>query len=418
MFPQVWSHADKLEIFARRVSTGAVWAVLVAIPLVLFVSAEAVRHERWAGYRGLEYWQSLGTAGPAGAFGTGRSAGMVIQTQMRDEGDSYFVRKGRWKPRRRRLQVRRKKLETGTPRASRKPAPGSAPAATSLFGNLSRTGLLTTRPARTLLTPATTRRESSANRAGSGRYRTVCVRLCDGYFWPVSFSTSAANLAGDAGVCRASCGSPARLYYYENPGSDISTMVDLKGRSYDDLANAWRYRAEYVPSCKCQPHPWEQASLARHRKYAVLKKQGRLKRYLKRLARVTRKVRRRARKHRVAVWTPRNSNRSSGYRRGRDGRVYFNVGSIGGTGRTTAPRKPRTATGRAATARTSPKYVRKAPARAPKKTKAWNKNWQAMRVTARKSRRGVVRTAHVRRPPSRSRKRRKAWHKQVFSAER
>src|SRR5262249_36010303 len=39
----------------------------------------------------------------------------------------------------------------------------------------------------------------------SGTYRTVCVRTCDGGYFPVSFATSPARFADDEKVCRAQC---------------------------------------------------------------------------------------------------------------------------------------------------------------------------------------------------------------------
>ena len=41
------------------------------------------------------------------------------------------------------------------------------------------------------------------------------------------------------------------------------------GRPYRQLKTAFLYRTEYVSSCTCQPQPWDQASLDRHRLYAL-----------------------------------------------------------------------------------------------------------------------------------------------------
>jgi hypothetical protein len=51
----------------------------------------------------------------------------------------------------------------------------------------------------------------------NGRYRSVCVRTCDGFFFPVSYQTYANRLAQDATVCQSSCAAPAELYVYRNP---------------------------------------------------------------------------------------------------------------------------------------------------------------------------------------------------------
>ena len=103
-----------------------------------------------------------------------------------------------------------------------------------------------------------------------GNYRTICVRLCDGYFWPISFSTVGDNFDRDKRVCEKSCGgSQTRLFVHENPGQDIEQMVDLKGAPYTKLRTAFLFRTTYEQSCKCNAHPWEQASKDRHRVYAL-----------------------------------------------------------------------------------------------------------------------------------------------------
>lgn len=113
----------------------------------------------------------------------------------------------------------------------------------------------------------------------TGTYRTLCVRLCDGYYWPVSYATTSDGLVEDKDACESSCGVPVKLFYYQNPDGTPEEAVDLKGERYASLANAFRYRNEYVDSCKCQPHPWEAASLKRHQNYAALVKEGKLALY-------------------------------------------------------------------------------------------------------------------------------------------
>jgi hypothetical protein len=102
-----------------------------------------------------------------------------------------------------------------------------------------------------------------------GTHRTVCVRLCDGYFWPISFSTNSDYFDRDKKTCEKSCGSPTRLFIHENPGQDVTEMVDMKGNAYSKLRTAYLFRADFDQSCKCNAHPWEQASKDRHRVYAL-----------------------------------------------------------------------------------------------------------------------------------------------------
>ena len=95
-------------------------------------------------------------------------------------------------------------------------------------------------------------------------YRTLCVRLCDGYYWPISFSARRSGLRNDAARCENSCSTPARLFYERSPGGNAQYMVDLKGKRYSELANAFRYREEYVEDCRCKPEPWSAEARAEY----------------------------------------------------------------------------------------------------------------------------------------------------------
>lgn len=109
----------------------------------------------------------------------------------------------------------------------------------------------------------------------NGSYRAICVRLCDGFYWPISYGTSRSADADDKQACESGCATEARLFYVP-AGAETDEAVDVKGKPYSRLKNAYRYRNEYVPSCKCKPDPWEQSSLDRHKKYAELAKAGKL----------------------------------------------------------------------------------------------------------------------------------------------
>lgn len=101
-------------------------------------------------------------------------------------------------------------------------------------------------------------------------YRTVCVRQCDGYFWPISFATSKAHFQRDRAVCESSCGGTAKLYVSSNRNGDLDDMRDLDGQSYTKLPTAFQFRTKYEPACKCNPHPWEQEAKEKHRLLALL----------------------------------------------------------------------------------------------------------------------------------------------------
>jgi hypothetical protein len=85
-----------------------------------------------------------------------------------------------------------------------------------------------------------------------GTYRTLCVRTCDGYYFPISFSTVPSRFATDEQTCQSMCpGSDVALYTYRNPGEDVNQMVSLTGEPYTALPTAFRYRQEYDAACIC-----------------------------------------------------------------------------------------------------------------------------------------------------------------------
>jgi len=87
----------------------------------------------------------------------------------------------------------------------------------------------------------------------SGTYRTVCVRTCDGGYFPVSFSTVPARFPEDENKCKALCpATEAVLYAYRNPGEDINQAVSANGQPYTALPNAFKFRTEFNPSCACR----------------------------------------------------------------------------------------------------------------------------------------------------------------------
>ena len=85
-------------------------------------------------------------------------------------------------------------------------------------------------------------------------FRTVCVRLCDGAFFPVSFSTLPTHFDRDQDVCQQKCAAPAELYYYsQTPGDGIEKAMSHKTRQpYTTLRTAFRYRKEFVSGCSCK----------------------------------------------------------------------------------------------------------------------------------------------------------------------
>src|SRR6266702_3125277 len=96
----------------------------------------------------------------------------------------------------------------------------------------------------------------------SGTFRTVCVRTCDGAYFPISFATVPARFPDDEKTCKNLCpAAEATLFTYRNPGEDISQAVSINGQPYSTSPNAFRYRQEFNPSCACKAagQTWSEA---------------------------------------------------------------------------------------------------------------------------------------------------------------
>jgi hypothetical protein len=100
------------------------------------------------------------------------------------------------------------------------------------------------------------RRESAGNRSQTqAGYRTLCVRKCDGYYFPIGFSTPMSELNRD----QAACGSfypdgAAELYVYPSGSEDQQAMMSLDGEAYAEQPFAFAYRSAYQPACAATLH--------------------------------------------------------------------------------------------------------------------------------------------------------------------
>jgi hypothetical protein len=86
-----------------------------------------------------------------------------------------------------------------------------------------------------------------------GTYRTVCVRTCDGFYFPISFETSPDHFRDDEATCQRTCpAAETQLYTYHNPGEEITQAVSLNGRLYTELPTAFQYRKAVSNACSCR----------------------------------------------------------------------------------------------------------------------------------------------------------------------
>lgn len=102
----------------------------------------------------------------------------------------------------------------------------------------------------------------------SGGYKTICVRMCDGFYFPVSNHTVRKGFYRDQMRCRAQCGEEGRLFYLPAGTTEVDAALDLQGKVYGRLQTAYVYRKTLVSGCQCRPNPWSEAEAERHRQYA------------------------------------------------------------------------------------------------------------------------------------------------------
>ena len=96
----------------------------------------------------------------------------------------------------------------------------------------------------------------------AGSYRTICVRTCDGFYYPISYASSPARFADDEKACRASCPATEVQLYSQPAAGTINEAVQVSTQQpYTALPNAFRYRASLDQACSCRRpgETWSQA---------------------------------------------------------------------------------------------------------------------------------------------------------------
>ncbi|MFE0014492.1 DUF2865 domain-containing protein [Mesorhizobium sp. NPDC059054] len=90
----------------------------------------------------------------------------------------------------------------------------------------------------------------------SGEFRTMCVRTCDGYFFPMSNRATVSDFQRDQSRCEAGCpGTEIQVFYSRGVAGDPATMTSSRtGRPYSDLPAAFLYKRPDQPlpqGCGC-----------------------------------------------------------------------------------------------------------------------------------------------------------------------
>ncbi|MEA2933655.1 MAG: hypothetical protein QOD74_301 [Variibacter sp.] len=87
----------------------------------------------------------------------------------------------------------------------------------------------------------------SRRSAGLGG-RVMCVRTCDGFYFPLS-----ASGGDERETCRELCpGTPVEVYRQPSGDDSMDDAVSRNGRRYSQLPAAFLYRKELKAGCECQ----------------------------------------------------------------------------------------------------------------------------------------------------------------------
>jgi uncharacterized protein DUF2865 len=87
--------------------------------------------------------------------------------------------------------------------------------------------------------------------AHSGSYA-VCVRTCDGSFFPVSYSGAGSRADSLEDVCRALCPNADMALYSFPFGGTVDEAASATGEPYANLPNAGKFEKTYDPTCSCR----------------------------------------------------------------------------------------------------------------------------------------------------------------------
>ena len=81
----------------------------------------------------------------------------------------------------------------------------------------------------------------------------VCVRACDGGYFPVSYSARSSRYDSLEELCQAQCPGTKTALYTMPPSGTIDQAVGTDGEPYASMENAGKFRKTYNPTCACKP---------------------------------------------------------------------------------------------------------------------------------------------------------------------
>lgn len=87
----------------------------------------------------------------------------------------------------------------------------------------------------------------------AGGSQAICVRTCDGGFFPMITKARSSNLDDLETLCKALCPNAEVKLYTRSPWGALEGAVSVAGEPYSDLENAFKYQKSYDSTCGCKP---------------------------------------------------------------------------------------------------------------------------------------------------------------------
>ncbi len=80
----------------------------------------------------------------------------------------------------------------------------------------------------------------------------LCVRQCDGAYYPLAVDVASDRLGDMDRVCRAQCPAAQASAYAGRSSEDVANAVNTEGTRYADLATAFQFRKTTSSTCSCR----------------------------------------------------------------------------------------------------------------------------------------------------------------------
>jgi Protein of unknown function (DUF2865) len=110
-------------------------------------------------------------------------------------------------------------------------------------------------------------------RAKLGGRMAVCVRTCDGFFFPVNYEGLSRGDSYEE-VCEALCPSAETQVFFMRGGAEIETAATRSGQAYSSMPYAKQFQQSRDPACFCKPRDVTWAQVAKQTEDIIEARRG------------------------------------------------------------------------------------------------------------------------------------------------